>query len=84
MLKCREVTRWLTLEPEQSLSPFRRVSVVLHLALCSHCRRHRQQLAQIRQLLDQASAAELEQSAHSLTADARERIAAQLSEQSKK
>ncbi|WP_373973949.1 hypothetical protein NT239_09840 [Chitinibacter sp. SCUT-21] len=78
MLKCREVTRLLTLETEQPLNAYRQVAVTLHLAICHNCRRHRRQLRQMRDWLDQEAQHEVAQADHTLSAEARQRIAEQL------
>lgn len=78
MLTCREVSRLLTLEPEQAIGRFRRIAVTFHLAICHNCRRNRRQLKQIRHYLAQTHVAELSQVDYPLDTATRERIAEQL------
>lgn len=51
MLKCKEACVLLSESQDRRLSLGENLSVLLHLALCPHCRRYRKQLKFIRQNL---------------------------------
>ncbi len=48
MLKCKQACVLLSQSQDRTLTPRERLSVLVHLAFCPHCRRYRKQLKFIR------------------------------------
>ncbi len=76
MLKCKDATRLVSLRSEQKLSRHERMSLALHLWMCSSCRRFERQLGLLRRLLQRIGREDAQDplSAIHLTATARKRI----------
>ena len=53
MLKCKEACVLLSQSQDRPLTWRERVALLLHIAICPHCRRYRKQLQFIRQHIQQ-------------------------------
>lgn len=58
MLKCKEACALLSESQDRKLSRAEQLSVLVHLAVCPHCRRYRRQLAFVRTQLKKWQARE--------------------------
>lgn len=53
MLKCKEACTLLSQSQDRPLTLRERISLLIHLAICPHCRRYRKQLLFIRRNIQQ-------------------------------
>ena len=77
MLSCKEAARLISDRLDRELPLGRRIALRLHLAMCSACRRYRNQVESLNRLYSRRAKRELSRvdfDSQSLSAEARERI----------